>query len=50
MSKLNEGRLSVRLSGKRLDKLKAIALERDIKVSQLVEQWIDRLPTPKEQP
>jgi hypothetical protein len=39
--------LNVRVTPKRLAKLKAIALEREKTVTALVEDWIDRLPVPE---
>jgi hypothetical protein len=35
--------LNIRLSDKRLNKLKTIAVAREKTVTQMVEEWIDRL-------
>ncbi|MGL5061359.1 MAG: hypothetical protein ACRC62_15405 [Microcoleus sp.] len=43
-------RLSVRMSAKRLQKLRAVAQERDKTMTDLIEDWIDRLPTPATAP
>jgi hypothetical protein len=39
--------LHIRISSKRHEKLKAYAESREKTVTQLVEDWIDRLPSPK---
>jgi len=39
--------LNIRLSDKRLNKLRTIATEREKTITQLVEEWIDRLQTDK---
>lgn len=41
--------VQVRLSDKRYDKLKAVAKIRERTVTQLVEDWIDRLPDPNKE-
>jgi hypothetical protein len=47
MPKIKRARLSVMPTESRLQKLRAIALEREKSMTQLIEDWIDRLPTPK---
>jgi hypothetical protein len=37
-------RLNVRMSERRLNKLKGYAVSKDKTVTQIVEDWIDRLP------
>jgi hypothetical protein len=37
-------RLNVRMSERRLNKLKSYAASKDKTVTQIVEDWIDRLP------
>ncbi len=37
---------TVRLSEKRLEKLREIAKEREKTVTAMIEDWIDRLPVP----
>lgn len=37
-------RLNVRMSERRLNKLKQYAVSKDKTVTQIVEDWIDRLP------
>ncbi|MBD0261672.1 MAG: hypothetical protein ICV85_07505 [Tolypothrix sp. T3-bin4] len=44
---MKSGRLNLRISEKRLAKLKTYAEGREKTVTQLVEDWIDRLPTSK---
>jgi Family of unknown function (DUF6364) len=44
---MKSGRLNLRISEKRLAKLKIYAENREKTVTQLVEDWIDRLPSPK---
>jgi hypothetical protein len=44
---MKERSIRVRLSQKRNDKLKAYAQSKEKTVTQLVEDWIDRLPSPK---
>jgi hypothetical protein len=44
---MKSGRLNLRISEKRLAKLKVYAENREKTVTQLVEDWIDRLPSPK---
>lgn len=41
---MKSGRLNLRISEKRLAKLKVYAENREKTVTQLVEDWIDRLP------
>jgi hypothetical protein len=43
---MKTGRLNLRLSEKRVAKLKAYATYKDKTVTQLIEDWIDRLPLP----
>ncbi|MCP2727120.1 hypothetical protein [Limnofasciculus baicalensis] len=38
--------LNIRLSDKRLNKLRVIAAEREKTITQMVEEWIDRLSSP----
>jgi hypothetical protein len=47
MSIMKTGRLNLRISEKRLAKLKAYAEGREKTVTQLIEDWIDRLPSPR---
>jgi hypothetical protein len=42
---MKAGRLNLRLSEKRVMKLKTYAEDKEKTVTQLVEDWIDRLPT-----
>ncbi|MEH2000226.1 DUF6364 family protein [Nostoc sp.] len=44
---MKTGRLNLRISEKRLAKLKIYAENREKTVTQLVEDWIDKLPSPK---
>ena len=44
---MKTGRLNLRLSEKRVAKLKAYATYKDKTVTQLIEEWIDRLPLPE---
>jgi hypothetical protein len=44
---MKERSIRVRLSQKRNDKLKAYAQSKEKTVTQLVEDWIDRLPSPR---
>jgi hypothetical protein len=37
-------RLNVRMSERRLNKLRSYALTKDKTVTQIVEDWVDRLP------
>jgi predicted DNA-binding ribbon-helix-helix protein len=39
-------RLSLRIEISRLEKLRAVAEERKKTMTQLIEDWIDRLPNP----
>jgi hypothetical protein len=41
--------VNIRLSEKRLAKVRAVAVEREKTITDLVEDWIDRLPQPKEE-
>jgi hypothetical protein len=43
---MNKERLSVRVSSSRLQKLRKVAEAREKTMTQLIEDWIDRLPTP----
>lgn len=47
MTKIKEGRLNIRLSTKRLDKLREFAEARDKTITSIVEDWIDELKIPK---
>lgn len=42
---MKSGRLNLRISEKRLAKLKAYAAVKEKTVTQLIEDWIDRLPS-----
>jgi hypothetical protein len=42
---MKDKNLHIRLSEKRLNKLKAYAQGKEKTVTQLIEDWIDRLPT-----
>ncbi|MBW4568382.1 MAG: hypothetical protein KME31_10215 [Tolypothrix carrinoi HA7290-LM1] len=42
---MKAGRLNLRISEKRLVKLKAYAAIKEKTITQLFEDWIDRLPT-----
>ncbi|WP_292752516.1 DUF6364 family protein [Nostoc sp. NMS4] len=44
---MKSGRLNLRISERRLEKLKIYAQSKEKTVTQLVEDWIDRLPSPK---
>jgi predicted HicB family RNase H-like nuclease len=44
---MKSGRLNLRISEKRLAKLKIYAGSKEKTVTQLVEDWIDRLPSQK---
>lgn len=41
---MKDSRLSLRMSSRRLNKLRSYAASKDKTVTQLVEDWIDRLP------
>lgn len=43
---MKDKNLHIRLSEKRLNKLRAIAVEREKTITQMVEEWIDRLSVP----
>jgi hypothetical protein len=45
MSVMKTGRLNLRISEKRLAKLKTYASVKEKTITQLLEDWIDRLPT-----
>ncbi len=47
ISVMKDSRLSVRMSTRRLNKLRQYAAGKDKTVTQLIEDWIDRLPNPK---
>jgi hypothetical protein len=40
-------RLSIRLSEKRMNKLRAMAVEQEKTLTQLVSDWIDSVPKPQ---
>jgi hypothetical protein len=44
---MKEKSMMIRLSQKRYDKLKLYARSKEKTVTQLAEDWIDRLPSPK---
>jgi len=41
--------VNIRLSEKRLAKVRAVAAKREKTITDLVEDWIDRLPQPEEE-
>jgi len=41
--------VNIRLSEKRLAKVRAVAAEREKTITDLVEDWIDRLPQPEKE-
>lgn len=41
---MKDSRLSIRISTRRLNKLRQYAANKDKTVTQIVEDWIDRLP------
>jgi hypothetical protein len=41
---MKDSRLSVRMSTRRLNKLRQYAANKDKTVTQIIEDWIDRLP------
>lgn len=45
--KMKESRLSLRISLRRLNKLRLYAVDKDKTITQLVEDWIDSLPDTK---
>lgn len=47
VGKMTEGRLNLRISESRLEKLRRIAGQREKTMTQLVEDWIDRLQEEK---
>jgi hypothetical protein len=47
MTKVLKERLNVRVSGKRLQKLRGYAISKDKTMTQIVEDWIDTLKLPK---
>nr|WP_071588923.1 hypothetical protein [Chlorogloeopsis fritschii] len=44
---MKDSRLSVRMSTRRLNKLRQYAANKDKTVTQIIEDWIDRLPSTK---
>jgi hypothetical protein len=40
-------RLSIRLSEKRMNKLRAIAVEQEKTITQVVSDWLDSMPAPE---
>jgi hypothetical protein len=44
LSIIKESRLSLRISTRRLNKLRQYAANKDKTITQIVEDWIDRLP------
>jgi hypothetical protein len=44
---MKTGRLNLRISEKRLARLKAYAGDKEKTITQLIEDWIDRLPNSK---
>jgi len=45
---MKDKNLHIRLSEKRLNKLTDVAGAREKAITQMVEEWIDRLPKPQE--
>jgi len=45
---MKDKNLHIRLSQRRLEKLKAYAIEKDRSITSLIEEWIDALPMPEE--
>jgi hypothetical protein len=43
---MKDKRLNVRMSERRLNKLRLYAANKDKTVTQVVEDWVDRLPVP----
>jgi hypothetical protein len=41
--------LHIRISQRRLDKLRLLAVEKDRTITSLVDEWIDSLPEPKKE-
>jgi Holliday junction resolvasome RuvABC ATP-dependent DNA helicase subunit len=41
---MKESRLNLRISSRRLNKLRSYAASKDKTVTQIVEDWVDRLP------
>lgn len=44
---MKDKRLNVRMSERRLNKLRLYAANKDKTVTQVVEDWVDRLPVPE---
>lgn len=44
---MNQERLSARISSRRMNKLRATAIEQEKTITQLISDWIDALPQPK---
>lgn len=42
---MKDARLNIRMSERRLNKLRQYAASKDKTVTQIVEDWVDRLPT-----
>lgn len=42
---MKNARLNIRMSERRLNKLRQYAASKDKTVTQIVEDWVDRLPT-----
>lgn len=47
VGRMTKGRLNLRISESRLEKLRRIAKQREKTMTQLVEDWIDRLQEEK---
>lgn len=47
VDRMTKKRLSIRVSSSRLEKLRRIAAERDKTMTQLIEDWIDKLKEEK---
>jgi|GEM_PF-586797 len=44
LSIMKDSRLSLRMSSRRLNKLRLYAASKDKTITQIVEDWVDRLP------
>jgi len=44
---MKDSRLSLRMSSRRLNKLRLYAASKEKTVTQIVEDWVDRLPNPE---
>lgn len=46
---MKENRLNLRISERRLNKLRLYAASKEKTMTQLIEDWIDRLPIPEDE-